>query len=283
MNYRHAYHAGNHADVFKHAVLARVLVHLAKKDKPFRVLDLHSGAGIYDLTGPEAGKTLEWQAGVARLGEPLEDAAAEALLAPWRRVLARVNPQSGLAHTPGSPEFARVLMREDDRLIANELHPEDRAALARAYGFDRRVTVAGLDAAIAIKAHLPPPERRGLVLIDPPYERSDEAEAAVRMLAEGHRRFATGIFLLWYPVTGDGLDQRLLAMAGALSLPRLLKAELMVRAARHGGGLAGSGLLIVNPPWRLDAELEVLLPPLAARLAQDARAESKLEWMAARA
>lgn len=272
MNYRHAYHAGNHADVLKHAVLARVIQHLRKKEKPFRVVDAHAGIGLYRLDAPEAAKTLEWQDGVGRLysaggGRLPLNARAEALLAPWRQVVEAVNGPDGLKSYPGSPEIARLLMRADDALALNELHPEDFATLASRFGQDKRVALTKLDAGVALKALLPPPERRGLVLIDPPYEATDECEQLAAGLAEGLKRFATGIFCIWYPVTGDNLDVKLAGLIRSLGVP-LLQAELRVRKAVLEGGLAGSGLLILNPPWKLDEELSELLPSLSERLSQ---------------
>ena len=173
MNYRHAYHAGNHADVLKHAVLARIVEHLKKKDKPFRVVDAHAGIGLYRLDSIEAGKTREWEGGIGRLAAPL-DAEAEMLLTPYRQVIAALNPPGERLAYPGSPEVVARLMRAGDRLVANELHPEDNMALARHFLRDGRVRVTEVDAEVCVKANLPPPERRGLVLIDPPYEDADE-------------------------------------------------------------------------------------------------------------
>src|SRR5438876_2397374 len=190
MNYHHAYHAGNHADVLKHAVLALALEHLKKKDKPFLFLDAQAGIGTYGLESEEALKTLEWQNGLGRLygvsGEALVlKEEAEMLLRPWRRVVAAVNrPQLALTHYPGSPEFARRLLRADDRIILNELHPADHQALIAFAALDPRMQVTAVDANIAVKAHLPPPERRGLILIDPPYEREDEARRALQALPD---------------------------------------------------------------------------------------------------
>jgi 23S rRNA (adenine2030-N6)-methyltransferase len=202
LNYRHAYHAGNHADVLKHIVLARVIEHMKKKDKPFRVIDAHAGIGVYDLKGIEAGKTGEWEGGIGKMAEPFS-AEVEALIAPYREAIAKLNPHGGLVQYPGSPDLALSLMRDDDRMIANELHPEDAMTLQRNLGWDERVKVTELDADICIKANLPPPERRGVILIDPPYEVKNEAERAIRMIRHGLRRFAQGVFILWYPVKAD--------------------------------------------------------------------------------
>lgn len=278
MNYRHAYHAGSHADVLKHVVLARAIEHLKKKDKPFRAIDAHAGIGVYALDGIEAGKTGEWQTGIGKMGAPFA-AGIEALLKPYRAVIAALNPAGGVTRYPGSPEVMARLMRPQDRLIANELHPEDNAALERHFIRDARVTVTGLDAESCVKAHLPPPERRGLILIDPSYEERDEAGRALRMLAQGHRRFAGGVFMLWYPVKDDSLARGIVESCAALGLPATLKIEMRIREAFKGGGLAGSGLAIVNPPWQLDGELRQLAPALASRLGLGEWGHATVDWL----
>ena len=273
MNYRHAFHAGNFADVVKHAVVARIIEHLKQKPSPFRLVDLHAGAGLYDLTAEPAQRTGESAEGVGRLyrnatcePEPLSPAAEE-LLAPWRKAVASVNDGTSLARYPGSPEIARILVRQQDRLVFNELHPEDHAALAARFRREKRAKVHDMDAWVAAKALLPPPERRGLVLIDPPYEASGEAARALDALAGAYRRFATGIFCLWYPMKAQADADALARSVDALALPKALRAELAVRRADRADRLNGCGLILVNPPWRLAEELNILLPALAKRLA----------------
>jgi 23S rRNA (adenine2030-N6)-methyltransferase len=278
MNYRHAYHAGNHGDVLKHVVLTRVLTALNKKDKPYRVIDAHAGAGLYALDGVEAGKTGEWQGGAGKLGE-LFSPDIEALLAPYRGIIAALNPAGGLRLYPGSPEIAARMMRAGDRLIANELHPEDSERLAGHFAADARVKVMRLDAETCVKAALPPPERRGLILIDPPYERKDEAAKALRMIAEGLRRFATGVFMLWYPVKGKGDDDAIIEGVRSLGREGSLMAELRVREAFKEGGLAGSGVIVVNAPWKLDEELALILPALGKRLGLGSWGSGRTEWL----
>jgi 23S rRNA (adenine2030-N6)-methyltransferase len=274
MNYRHAFHAGGHADVLKHVVLAAMIERLKAKAAPFRIIDSHAGIGVYDLASDAASRTGEWRDGVGRLYDDngaarLLSPPAEAVLAPWRAAIAAVNaPGAALRRYPGSPEIARLGLRPQDRLALNELHPEDHARLASEYRRDARVRITSLDATLVAKAQLPPPERRGIVLIDPAYEAADEPDRALAMLAEGHRRFSTGVFALWYPVTGDELSTRLRRKVRALALPKLLDVALAVRRPVAGRGLAGSGLMIVNPPWRLAESLRDLLPELAERLRQ---------------
>ena len=283
MNYRHAFHAGNVGDVLKHIVLARILEHLKGKAAPFRVLDVHAGIGLYDLTADEAERTGEWRSGVGRLyaqgsGAPAPLARdAEALLAPWRKAIAAVNDGVTLARYPGSPEIARRLARDGDRLLFNELHPEDFQALAQRFARERRARVLAMDAWTALKANLPPPERRGVVLIDPPYEVRDETDRALAGLADAHRRFATGVFCLWYPVKAQADANAFARRAGALNLPKTWRAELTVRRADGSERMNGAGLILVNPPWKLEAELKILLPALADRLA-DAEARFAGGW-----
>jgi 23S rRNA (adenine2030-N6)-methyltransferase len=273
MNYRHAFHAGNAADVLKHVVISRIIERLKEKSKPFRFVDLHAGRGFYDLASPEAERTGEWRDGVGRLyrdsgcePDPLPP-AAEALLAPWRRAIASCNDGERLARYPGSPEIARRLARNDDRLVFNELHPDDCRALADRFRSERRAKITNMDAWTAIRAFLPPPERRGLILADPPFETPDELDRALAGLAEGRRRFASGVFCLWYPVKGGAAADALAVRAAKLRWPKTLRAELRIRAADDAERLNGSGLLVVNPPWTLVSDLEALIPTLSDRLA----------------
>ncbi|WP_373506137.1 23S rRNA (adenine(2030)-N(6))-methyltransferase RlmJ [Aestuariivirga sp.] len=278
MNYRHAYHAGNHADVLKHIVLARVLEHLKKKDKPFRVIDAHAGIGVYDLGGIEAGKTGEWEGGIGKLVEPFAP-EIEALIRPYRDVIATLNVGDSIRLYPGSPELALRLMRMEDRMIANELHPEDAITLERHFIRDFRVDVTSMDAETCIKAKLPPPERRGVILIDPPYEVKNEPEKAVRMLAHGLRRFAQGVFLLWYPIKDDDTGASIIDGVRDLGVAATLKVEIRVREAFAAGGLAGSGLIILNTPWTLERDLEAIVPALAERLGLGNWGHGAVEWL----
>ena len=278
MNYRHGFHAGNHGDVLKHVLLTRLLAYLNRKDKPYRVIDAHAGIGIYGLDGVEALKTGEWEGGIGRMAAPFASEIEE-LLAPYRAIIAAINSDDQMKRYPGSPEIAVRMMRKHDRMIANELQPECHEMLARNYWQDARVKLMQTDAETCVKASLPPPERRGIVLIDPPYEQKGEAVKAARMLGEGLKRFATGIFVLWYPVKAKGDETICLDAATALGVPGTLMAELRVREPFRQGGLAGSGLIVVNAPWGLDAELELLLPALAGRLGVGEWGRGTVEWL----
>jgi 23S rRNA (adenine2030-N6)-methyltransferase len=267
VNYRHAYHAGNFADVVKHAALALVLEHLAAKDKPLAVLDTHAGIGRYDLAAIEAEKTGEYRDGILKVLDQPHPA-----LAPYLRVVAALNAQGGPGrmeprYYPGSPELIVRLTRPQDRIQLVELHPDDAASLAASYAGDRRVAVYGEDGYAALKALLPPQPRRGLVLIDPPFEVTDEFARLARGLRHAHRRFATGTYLLWYPIKARA---PVAAFHGELAqgdIRRITVAELLLRPDDDPERLNGCGLVMVNPPWRLTETLAELLEWLRDRLA----------------
>jgi 23S rRNA (adenine2030-N6)-methyltransferase len=271
MNYRHAFHAGNFADVLKHAVLALVLQHLNRKDSAYRVIDTHAGVGLYDLGGERASRTGEWRDGIGRILDATLAPEAAALLAPYLEVVRDVRAEHGPDIYPGSPEFARRMIRRQDRLIAIEKHPEDFASLAEALGRDRRAKALALDGWTALKAYVPPVEKRGLVLIDPPFEEPGEFERMGRAVLAAWRKWQTGLYLLWYPLKqeddGDVLS-RMLAEGG---VGKRLRVELLVRPAGAQGRLRGSGLLLVNPPWTLANDLNSLLPELGRVLGQGTR------------
>ena len=277
MNYRHAYHAGNFADVVKHAVLALVIEHLKLKPAPFRVIDTHAGIGVYDLTSEAAQKTGEWREGIGRLmAAKLSPAAAE-VLAPYLDVVRRLNPGGALVRYPGSPLLARELMRADDRLVVNELHPEDQDELKRHFAHDPQVRVMALDAWTALKALLPPPERRGVMLIDPAFEQTGELTRLVGGLKEAARRFATGTFLLWYPIKEMAPVAAFRREVAALGFPKAMAIELMIRGSADQTRLNGAGLIAVNAPFTLSSKLDALLPELTRVLAQGEGAGFKVE------
>ena len=203
----------------------------------------------------------------------------EMVLAPYRSVLAAMNNAGTLQFSPGSPEVALRLMRIDDRLIANELHPVDVIALREHYASDARVRVTAVDALQSVKAELPFRSRRGIILIDPPYEVADETERTALTLASGYRRFATGCFVIWYPVTTEKFADTFIDSIARLALPNMLRVELRVKAAIERGGLAGSGLIIVNPPFTLDDDMKMLLPALAQRLGTGNWGRGSVDWL----
>lgn len=264
MNYRHLYHAGSFADVVKHATMVLVLEHLCAKDKPFLVIDSHAGAGLYDLWAPEAGRSGEWRAGIQRL-IAAADSPAEAL--PYLAAVRRLNAAGSLRWYPGSPLLAAGYLRPQDRLIAIERHPQEAAALrgALANSSAGKIEIRESDGYAGLKALLPPTPRRGLVVIDPPYEAPDEGERLVQALKAAWRRWATGHYLVWYPTKEPGLVATLHHAVAGLKGAEPLIAELTLSAADRDR-LAGCGLVLLNPPWRLDEALSRLLPALAGLL-----------------
>jgi 23S rRNA (adenine2030-N6)-methyltransferase len=280
MNYRHAYHAGGFADVVKHVVLCRVLAHLCGKPAAFRVIDTHAGAGRYDLAGPEAARTGEWRSGIDRLPHAALAPAVRALLAPYLDAVAALNPAGRLAAYPGSPALALSLMRPQDRLTACELEPQAAAALKALLRGDPRARAVAIDGWTALAADLPPKERRGLVLIDPPFEHPGEFARMVQGLAAAHRKWPTGSYLLWYPVKQPAEVKAFIRRLSRLGIAKMLRAELVVAPPAGDGGLHGSGLIAVNPPWTLHDELTTLLPALAEVLSRGAGHGHTLDWLA---
>ncbi|MEQ1696613.1 MAG: 23S rRNA (adenine(2030)-N(6))-methyltransferase RlmJ [Hyphomicrobiaceae bacterium] len=284
MNYRHIYHAGNFADVVKHAALALIIDHLRLKPAPFRVIDTHAGIGLYDLSAIEAEKTGEWRDGIGRLlSEPLPAPVAE-LLTPYLAAVMAENPgwQSGtnLPVYPGSPVIARNMLRSGDALVVNELHPEDFESLRMTMARDKQTKVMNQDGWTALKGLLPPKERRGVILIDPPFEEPGELARLTQALTDAVRRFATGTFVLWYPIK----DQRpVFAFRRELvdgGFEKLLSVELLIKPTT-GEGLAGCGLAILNPPYGLKEKLDILLPYFAEIFAQaPPGASSEVRWLA---
>ena len=260
LSYRHIYHAGNFADVLKHLVLARVLRHLTAKDKPLCYFDTHAGSGSYALHSAAARQNREFDSGIGGLWERTELPAA---VSDYVDLVRAANPGGALQRYPGSPWFARHLLRQRDRLLLCELHPDDCLRLRRDCEGDRRVRICEGDGFRELLARLPPPERRGLVLIDPPYEIKTDYQAVVDALSGAHRRFATGVYAIWYPVVERARVQQLERRVKASGIRSVQRFELSVRPDSMGQGMTGSGMLVVNPPWTLAAELAQALPWLA--------------------
>lgn len=275
MNYRHAYHAGNAADVLKHAVVALVIEHLKAKPAPFAVIDAHAGRGDYDLDGIEARKTEEALDGIAALfGKP----APHPAFSPYLDAVAALNPEGVLRRYPGSPRLARMLMRPQDRLVCAELHPDEHLALKAAFAGDSQVAVHRQDAYAGLKAFLPPKEKRALALIDPPFEQPDEFERMADGLAQAYSRCPNAIYLLWRPIKERPAIWRYQEALAATGIPRILTVELTVHDEDTHLRLNGSGLEIVNPPWRLDETLSEALPLLRAALPHDGGG-TKVAWL----
>jgi 23S rRNA (adenine2030-N6)-methyltransferase len=280
MNYRHAFHAGNAGDVLKHIVFAFVLDYLKDKDAPFCVVDVHAGLGLYDLSAEEAQRTGEWHKGIGRLWRPRPSGEARIALAPWYDVVDACNEDGRLAQYPGSPEIALRLSRVQDRLILCETEPSIARALGQRYRHDTRVEVVPGDGWATLLRRMPPRERRGVVLLDPAYEARDDYVRAGAVLTAAHRRFATGIYLLWYPVKGSAHVKRLRRALAESGMAKVLRAELHTRTPNHPNRLDGAGMIIVNPPWTLAPALGAALPVLAARLATGPSHGHVLDWIA---
>ncbi len=281
MNYRHAFHAGNFADVFKHAVLCRLLHYLREKPAAFRMIDTHAGAGLYDLTGLEPARSGEWHEGIERLFVAPLPAEVKALLAPYLDVIGAFNERGRLAVYPGSPAIARAWLRPQDRLITCELEPAAAAALGHNLRGDPRIKTLAIDGWTALAAYVPPKERRGLVLVDPPFEEKRDFHRLSYGLAEAHGKWATGIYMLWYPIKDRGEPDALAKRLGRLALAKTLRAELTVASLSDPGKLNGCGLILVNSPWRLPDELAILLPALAKILGRAGKGAFRLDWLTA--
>ncbi|MNF67032.1 Ribosomal RNA large subunit methyltransferase J [compost metagenome] len=275
MNYRHAFHAGNHADVLKHYVLSRLIALLSRKEAPFAYLDSHAGVGLYDLQGDQASRTGEWLQGIARLWQA-EDIPDQ--LVDYLEVIRAMNPDGVLRHYPGSPELARMLTREQDRLHLNEKHPEDGRLLKENMHGDRRVAVHLGEGWHVPRALLPTREKRVVLLIDPPFEQADELERCVQALNEAIGRMRQAVVAIWYPIKELGQLRRFYRDLEKSNAPKLLRIELYVHPADDAQRLNGSGLVISNPPWGLEDELKQVLPWLTTLLGQS-QAGWRMDWL----
>ena len=283
MNYRHAFHAGNFADVVKHAILARVLVYLKRKEAPFRFIDTHAGAGRYDLTGDEARRSPEWREGVARLVRATPPKPVADLLAPYLQAIGPPGADGLPVSYPGSPAIAQALLRAEDRIALCEAHPEEREKLIAALGRDRRLSIVATDGYLALNAYLPPKERRGAVLIDPPFESPAEPARVEEALARALRKWPTGLFLAWRPIREAAADAHFLNNIAALGAPNILRIDIDVGPGPVGAQgqrpLSGAGLLVFNPPHTLFDEAATLTPWLARLLAREGRGAHVCEWL----
>ncbi len=286
MNYRHGFHAGNFADVFKHAFLTRALVYLLKKPAALRFIDTHAGAGRYDLDDEAGQRSPEWRDGIARLLKAKPPPEVAELLAPYLAAVGPFDPDAGRpASYPGSPAIAQDLLRADDRMALCEAHPEEYERLMAALGRDRRLRISSADGYVSLNAYLPPPERRGLVLIDPPFEATDEGSRVEAALGKALVKWPRGVYLLWRPIKTARDDARFLNAIRAFGAPNVLGLQLDVGAVAPGphspAPLRRCALLFVNPPFGLAEEARVLLPYLSKLLTRGGGAEYAVDWVTA--
>ena len=264
-------------------MLVRILTYLHEKPAAFRVIDTHAGAGLYDLTGDEATRSGEWRTGIARIMQARFSEPVAVLLAPYLDIMRAFNPKRDLTSYPGSPLIVRALLRPQDRLVACELEPKARKQLIGALRRDTQARVVDLDGWTALPAFVPPQERRGLVLVDPPYEDRDEFRRLADGFASAYAKWPTGIYMLWYPVkerrATDALAQRVASIANASGATdaKCLRVEFSVAPSTSESGLVSAGLLVVNPPWTLASELKVILPELEKPLGVGGAARFRVE------
>lgn len=275
MNYRHIYHAGNFADVFKHIILLMMLEKLKQKDKPFCVIDTHAGIGKYDLHSQNAERTGEYKNGIGKL---IDEKAKNIWIKKYIELVRKTNG-SEFRFYPGSPVVAQKLIRNNDRIILSELHNEDFVTLKKLLKADNRIAVHHKDAYESLKAFLPPKEKRGLVLIDPPFEKKDEFETLISQVSKATKKWATGIFAIWYPIKDRALVQKFHDALIEAKIPEIMVAEFMIRADKDPLTFNGSGMVIINPPWKLYEEIEELLPELSQLIKLETGGKTVLKWL----
>ena len=276
LSYRHMYHAGNFADVFKHALLTRLLIALSSKDKPYLYLDTHAGIGRYDLVHSWAQKAREYENGIARV---LDAKDIPALMEPYVEIVRALNPDGRLRHYPGSPWIAKRFLRRGDRMVAVELNPTDHDELASVLAHERNVAVQKMDAYQALKAYLPPAERRGLVLSDSSFDRAREFSRILKALKEAHARWATGVYAVWSPLMEPAAMRDFLDAVKRSGIRKVLRAEIEVRERDESSIIPGCGMLVVNPPWKLDREARTIVQWLAPKLRVSGESRALVDWL----
>ena len=276
LSYRHSFHAGNHADVLKHTVQSLIIESLKEKEKPFLYLDTHAGAGRYQLSGEHAERTGEYLEGIARIWA--QESVPEELKT-YLEAVSALNPRGDLRFYPGSPLIAAHLLRDHDKLNISELHPSDFPLLRNEFSRDNRARVVREDGYQQLKSQLPPLSRRGFVLIDPPYELKSDYQAVVKGIQEGHRRFATGTYAVWYPVVLRQQIKRMVKDFQATGIRKILQIELAVRPDSDQRGMTASGMIVINPPWKLESQMKSVLPWLHKVLVPEGTGHTLVEWI----
>ncbi len=276
LSYRHSFHAGNHADVLKHIVQTLIIESLKEKEKPFLYLDTHAGAGRYQLTNAHATRTGEYLEGIARLWQQEE---VPELILPYLEAVGSLNTSDELRYYPGSPLLAAKLLREQDLLMLTELHPTDFPLLRTEFSRDKRVRVCREDGFGQLKSKLPPASRRGFALIDPPYELKQDYSVVVKGIVEGYKRFATGTYAIWYPVVHRQQIKRMLKELEATGIRKILQIELAVKPDSDQLGMTASGMIVINPPWKLASQMASILPWLHKTLVPEGTGHTLVEWV----
>lgn len=276
LSYRHSFHAGNHADVLKHIVQTLIIESLKEKEKPFLYLDTHAGAGRYQLTNAHATRTGEYLEGIARLWQQEE---VPELILPYLEAVGSLNTSDELRYYPGSPLLAAKLLREQDLLMLTELHPTDFPLLRTEFSRDKRVRVCREDGFGQLKSKLPPASRRGFALIDPPYELKQDYSAVVKGIVEGYKRFATGTYAIWYPVVHRQQIKRMLKELEATGIRKILQIELAVKPDSDQLGMTASGMIVINPTWKLASQMASILPWLHKTLVPEGTGHTLVEWV----
>jgi len=279
MNYRHVFHAGNFADVLKHITLVRTVAYFKRKPAPFRVIDTHAGIGVYDLASEAAGKTEEWRAGIEKIKQGTFSPQVEELLQPYLDGIHAENSDGTLRFYPGSPKLVSQMLRAEDRLIVNELHPEDAAELKKTFARSRQVKVLTLDGWTVLKAVLPPKERRGITLVDPPFEQPGEFDRLVKSVSDHQRRFATGTMILWYPIKDRQRVEAFYEQVRGLNVTNCLVCELAIGEIIADGPVRATGVMVINPPYALHDEMKLVLPALGRSLGQADSATFDMRWV----
>jgi 23S rRNA (adenine2030-N6)-methyltransferase len=276
LSYRHLFHAGNFADVFKHALLTRLLIGLSAKEKPYLYLDTHAGIGRYDLAHAWAQKAREYENGIARIWKEKE---VPAPLVPYLDTVRALNADGKLRVYPGSPLIAKRFLRPHDRMVLVELNRSDHEALSAVFAHEKRVAVQLLDGYQSLRAYLPPPERRGLVLIDSSFDRAREFDRLVKALKESYARWPTGVYAIWYPLMDAGTIDDFAARVARSGIRKILRLELVVRERDESGIVPGCGMLVVNPPWHFNGEAKSIVQWLATKLKVSGQGGSLVQWL----
>ncbi|WP_438462031.1 23S rRNA (adenine(2030)-N(6))-methyltransferase RlmJ [Marinomonas sp. PE14-40] len=276
LSYRHIYHAGNHADILKHLVVSQICHHLTAKESPFFYLDTHAGIGQYALDSQQAQMNKEFKTGISQL---LELKKPPESIKRFLKIVKDMNPTTNLKLYPGSPKVVEAYTRQKDKMHLCELHPKDYPTLAALFPNKRRANVEKGNGFAAVKAMLPPPQKRGLVLMDPPYEVKEDYKTVVKALVDGHQRFSHGTYAIWYPVLSRKQADGLINAVQRTKIRNTLLLELNIRDDNADKGMNGSGMIIVNPPWKLESEAQEFLPVLKALLQEDSKSSFQLRWI----